>query len=272
MRIRIMISLVVLLTTSAITGTSSHFERKLTPTEIADDRLAELVEANVIAVHGFQVLLAKSSGKGDQSCFSPEKLSDAELNALSDHQANLLKSNLDGIRAWLKGDKSAFDPTKDLVPILKSGLTVPDKAPVNVFTRYLRENTKAPDVKIRAVASLYQIVLEVERDGDRLQEEYAFYIGLVLPVYVGQFNLPGTDADLLVAGRKLEGQSCAAPVGTSAAEWQIAGRKIWNWGEKNLHIRDERVLSAELLQEPEVKRLDPRLRSLPAQKIAVVGH
>jgi hypothetical protein len=141
-----------------------------------------------------------------------------------------------------------------------------------VFTNYLRRNTRASEVKIRAVASLYQTVLEVERDGDRLQEEYAFYIGLGLPVYAGQFNLPGTDADLLAVGRKLEGQSCEAPVGTSAAEWQIAGRKIWNWGEKNLHIRDERVVAAELLKEPDIKRLEPRLRSLPAQKIAVVGH
>src|SRR6185503_176071 len=163
-------------------------------------------------------------------------------------------------------------PAKDLEPIFSSGLMVPEKAPVNVFSSYLRQNTKANEVKIRAVASLYQTVLEVERDGDRLQEEFAFYIGLGLPVYIGQFNLPGADAELLAVGRKLEGQSCEAPVGTSAAEWQIAGRKIWNWGEKNLHIRDERVVAAELLEEPDVKRLEPRLRSLPAQKIAVVGH
>src|SRR6185369_17220412 len=49
-------------------------------------------------------------------------------------------------------------------------------------------------------------------------------------------------------------------------------RKIWNWGEKNLHIRDERVLAAELLKEPEVKQLQPRLRALPPQRIAVIGH
>jgi hypothetical protein len=238
----------------------------------ADVRLRQLVEANVIAVHAFQVLLAKTSGKGDRSCFSPGKLSDAELNALSDHQASLLKSDLAAIKAWVNGARSNFDPNRDLEPILKSGITVPEKAPVNVFTNYLRQNTRASEVKIRAVASLYQTVLEVERDGDRLQEEYAFYIGLGLSVYVGQFNLPGTDADLLAAGRKLEGQSCEAPVGTSAAEWQIAGRKIWNWGEKNLHIRDERVVAAELLKEPDIERLEPRLRSLPAQKIAVVGH
>src|SRR6185369_7863937 len=217
------------------------------------------------------VLLARTSGKGTP-CFATGELSDAALNALSEHQAKLLKSDLKQVKSWINGSESTFDPSIDLEPILSSGLKIPDNAPVNIFTHYLRQNTKASDVKIRAVASLYQTVLEVERDGDRLQEEFAFYIGLGLPVYVGQFKIPGTEADLLAAGRKLEGQSCEAPVGTSAAEWQIAGRKIWNWGEKNLHIRDERVLAAELLKEPEVKRLEPGLRALPAQRIAVVGH
>jgi len=238
----------------------------------AEARLAQLVEANIIAVHAFQVLLAASSGKGDRMCFSPGQLSEDQLKALSDHQANLLKVDIKEVQAWVKGQKSTFDPNQDLQPILSSGLTISLNAPVNVFSRYLRSQTKASDVKIRAVASLYQTVLEVERDGDRLQEEYAFYIGLGLPVYVGQFGLPGTDADLLSVGRQLAGQSCDAPVGTTAAEWQIAGRKIWNWGEKNLHIRDERVLSAELLNEPEVRRLVPALKALPPQKIAVIGH
>src|SRR6266508_754550 len=233
-------------------------------------RLAQLVEANVIAVHAFQVLLAKRSGKGDPACYSPGKLSDKELESLSEHQAKLLKSDLGEVSAWVRGAKSTFDPAQDLEPILSSGLRVPPKAPVNIFTDYL--HTKFSGVKTRSVASLYQTVLEVERDGDRLQEEYAFYIGLGLPVYVGQFNLPGSDADLLAVGRKLEGQACESPVGTTAAEWQIAGRKIWNWGEKNLHIRDERVLAAELLREPGVKQLVANLRAMPPQKIAVIGH
>ena len=236
-----------------------------------EQRLAKLVEANVIAVHAFQVLLAKSSGKG-RECFSANSVSDAELNALSEHQAKLLKTDIKQLRLWVNGRKSTFNPEQDLQPILTTKLRIPDNAPVNVFTRYLRQNTKTSDVNIRTVASLYQTVLEVERDGDRLQEEFAFYIGLGLSVYVGQFNLPGTDADLLAVGRKLEGQSCEAPVGTSAAEWRIAGRKIWNWGEKNLHIRDERVLAAELLKEPEVKKLEPQLRAMTPQRIAVVGH
>jgi hypothetical protein len=235
-------------------------------------RLAQLVEANVIAVHAFQVLLAKTSGKGDPTCYSHGKLSNAELESLSEHQAKLLKSDLNEVKAWARGATSTFDPTQDLEPILSSGLTVPAKAPVNIFTDYLLRKTRTDLLKARAVASLYQTVLEVERDGTVLQDEYTFYIGLGLPVYVGQFGLPGSDAELLAVGRQLEGQSCASPVGTSAAEWQIAGRKIWNWGEKNLHIRDERTLAAELLREPDVKRLVPQLRALPAQKIAVIGH
>src|SRR5204862_5580798 len=127
-------------------------------------------------------------------------------------------------------------------------------------------------IKTRAIASLYQTVLEVERDGDLLQDQFAFYIGLGLPVYLKQLGLPGRDSDLLLSGQRLVGRSCAAPFETGAAEWQIAGRKIWNWGEKNLHVRDQKVLAAELLSERDVKALVPRLRALPPQKIAVIGH
>src|SRR5262249_29141097 len=113
-----------------------------TRNEVSSVRLTQLVEANVIAVHAYQVLLAKSSGKGDRSCFSPGSLSDAELNALSEHQTRLLKTDLSSVRAWVKGATTSFDPSQDLLPILNSSLVVSDKAPVNVFTRYLHQNTK----------------------------------------------------------------------------------------------------------------------------------
>ena len=126
-------------------------------------------------------------------------------------------------------------------------------------------------MQVRAVASLFQTNLEVERDGDRLQELFAFYAGLGLPVYLGQMGLPGSDEAFLAMGRELEGKACASPFGTAAADWQIAGRKNWNWGEKNLGIRDEKVLAAELLKEPDVAALVPRMKAMPGQRIAVVG-
>jgi hypothetical protein len=237
-------------------------------------RFRQLIEANIIATHAFQILLAKKSGKGDAACFAQGGLSDGELEALVKHQSNLLKSKAGEANAWVRGGGSGFDPSKDLEPILKSGLAVPAGAPVNVFTDYLRAHGRSMSgaAGLRSVASLYQTILEVERDGDLLQDQFAFYIGLGLPVYVGQLGLPGGDEAMLGAGRELERRACASPFATDAAAWQIAGRKVWNWGEKHLHIRDDKVLAAELLRERDVRAVVPRLRAVSAQKVAVVGH
>ena len=273
---RVFLRLLVFYLLMSMAAASFLYGQNLRPAErkqkASDSRLSQLVEANVIATHAYQVLLAKKSGKGDPACYGSGKLSDGELEALVEHQAKLLKLNTSAINAWVRGAKSDFDPALDLEPILSSGLAVPANAPVNIFADYLRRKTKAHDPKVRPMASLYQTVLEVERDGDLLQDEFAFYIALGLPVYVGQLHLPGSDADMLAAGRELAGRACIAPFDTGAAEWQIAGRKIWNWGEKNLHIRDEKVLAAELLNEQDVRVLKSRLHALPPQKIAVIGH
>jgi hypothetical protein len=235
-------------------------------------RLQKLVEANIIAVHAYQLVLAHKQKNVDAACWSNNDLTDSDLQQLVDHQASLLSAPADA-RRWALGAPSSFDPTKDLAPLLAAKLPLSPKLPVNVFAGYLQQ--RAPRYRqeeIRSVANLYQTVLEVERDGDRLQELYAFYIALGLPVYIGQLGLPGTDADLLRTGTELEGKSCASPVGVTAAEWQIAGRKMWNWGEKNLHVRDAQVVGDELLAEPDVASLIPKMKSLPPQKIAIIGH
>ena len=235
-------------------------------------RLGQLVEANVLGAQAFQVALARKEGKGDPRCYPTTSLTDAQAAALEAHQAALLKADGKEVRAWAEGKPSTFDPKADLEPLLSSGLRLADALPVNVFTRWLAERTKAGRVQVRAIASLLQTNLEVERDGDRLQELFAFYTGLGLPVYLGQVGLPGTDEAFLAMGRQLEPETCASPFGTAAADWQIAGRKNWNSGEKNLGIRDDKVLAKELLEEPDVKALVPRIRALPPQRIAVIGH
>jgi hypothetical protein len=248
-------------------------QQKVTSTAApGPERLAQLVEANIVAVHAYQTQLARKQTNVDPGCWAATDPKDAELDALVAHQASLL-SMAPAARAWALGAPSTFDPGKDLQPLLAAQLPMPPTLPVNLFASYL--HGKAPQFRkeeIRSIANLYQTVLEVERDGDRLQELYAFYIAVGLPVYVGQLGLPGGDEDFLAVGRVLEGHACASPVGLSAAEWQIAGRKIWNWGEKNLHVRDAKVLADELLAEPDVQSLEPRIKALPAQRIAVIGH
>lgn len=247
------------------------------PTAVEDvvsnrSRLEQLVEADIAGVHAYQVKLARAAKKGDPACWS-SPLADADLDALVAHQAALLASDLPSVKAWTEGRPSSFDPARDVEPLLRSGLVLADTLPVNVYTSYLTAAVPGrPRADLRAIANLYQTVLEVERDGDLLQDLYRFDIALGLPVYVGTLGLPGSDADLLAAGHALEGRSCASPVGLGAAEWQIAGRKIWNWGEKNQHIRDARVVASELLSEPATAALIPKMRALPARKVAVIGH
>lgn len=62
-------------------------------------RFAQLVEANVIATHAYQILLAGKSGKGDAACFARGGLSDEALQALVTHQGNLLKSKAEEVGA-----------------------------------------------------------------------------------------------------------------------------------------------------------------------------
>jgi hypothetical protein len=236
------------------------------------ERLEQLVEANIVAVHAYQILLARKQSHADPACWPANDPKDTDLEALVAHQTSLLSSPATA-KMWALGAPSPFDPAKDLQPLLATRLTMPEQLPLNVFTNYLRQQApRHRNEEIRSIANLYQTVLEVERDGDRLQDLYAFYIALGLPVYVGQLGLPGRDEDFLATGRLLDGKACSSPFGLSAPEWQIAGRKIWNWGEKNLHVRDAQVVADELLAEPDVRPLIPKMKELRAQRIAVIGH
>lgn len=239
----------------------------------SSEKLARIVEANVQAVHAYQVLLARKQGKGDARCWPRETPSDGALKAIVAHQDALVTADPSAIQAWTEGRPSSFDPAKDLEPMLAARLPLADDLPLNVLARDLAAQAPGrPPADIRALANLYQTVLEVERDGDRLQDLYHLYIPLGLPVSIEQLGLPGSDAELLEVGQRLAGKACESAVGLSAAEWQIAGRKIWNWGRKNRHTRDARVVANELLAEPDVAALVPRLRAAKPRKIAVIGH
>ena len=169
-------------------------------------RLEQLVEANILGTHAFQVALAKKEGKGDPACYSPGALTDAQLATLETHQAALMKADVTAVRRWAEGKPSAFDPKIDLEPLLASGLLLADALPVDVFTRWLSEHAMAPRVQVRSLASLFQTNLEVERDGDRLQELFAFYAGLGLPVYLGQLGPAGDGCRLPRHGPRARGE------------------------------------------------------------------
>ena len=92
--------LLLMLTTGLFAFSPNLSSRAKRSNDQTASRLARLVEANVIAVHAYQVVLAKKSGKGDPACFSAGALTDAQLESLSDHQSKLLKSDLRSVKAW----------------------------------------------------------------------------------------------------------------------------------------------------------------------------
>ena len=237
-----------------------------------DSRIAQLIQANVIATHAYQVLLARRTGRGSLECYSPVGLSDSDLEGLVEHQRRLLLEGRLGIREWAHGRPSRFKPSVNLEPILKAPLVVRQDAPVNVATEWLTRNAQAKRNDVRAIASLFQTVLEIDRDGGLLQEQFDFYAGLDLQVFLGSLRIDGSDAAFLAAGRELAPRTCASPFDTGPEAWQIAARKVWNWAEKKLHIRDEWTIARELLAEPGFADIVPRIESLPAQKVAVIGH
>lgn len=242
-------------------------------TQTITSRRAQLVEANIIAVQAYQMILARQLHKGSSACYLESAPNTAVLHSLVKHQASLLAEPAAQVARWADFQQSTFHPAKDLKPLLDAKLPLSPDLPVNVFTRYLEKQALAqPQENIRSVANLYQTVLELNRDGDLLQDLYRFYIALHLPVYVGQLGLPGSDADFLATAQQLAGKSCASPVDLSVAAWQIAGRKVWNWGEKNLHMRGADTIAMELLAEPQFAKLIPEMQAMPAEKIAIIGH
>jgi hypothetical protein len=90
-------------------------------------------------------------------------------------------------------------------------------------------------------------------------------------VYGGEIGLRGDDAAHAALGARLAGATCAAPFATDATAWTIAGRKVWNWGEKHLGIRNAAIVAVEMSREPSVQAVLSRLRDAPPSRVAVIG-
>jgi len=240
----------------------------------AGHRTHDLIEANIVATHAYQVNMALQTGKGDTNAWTPQGLSTNDLAALIAHQKQLLAGPVGDIVAWIRGQNSPFDPARDLNPILASPLRPSaTNLPVNAMARILGERSGESGVRVRALASLLQMMLDVDRDGTQLQDLFALYTALGLPVHTAQLGLKETtDAEFLALAQRLSPALCASPFGTDPAAVRILFRKMWNWGHRYTGERDKTVLARELMEEPDIKALLPRVRAMPAQKIAVIGH
>jgi hypothetical protein len=102
------------------------------------------VEANILGVHAYQILLARKQPNVDSGCWPQTEPKEGDLEGLVAHQHSLLRSPADA-RRWVLASPSEFNPATDLQPLLSAKLPMPPSLPLNVFTAYLRE--KAPQFR-----------------------------------------------------------------------------------------------------------------------------
>ena len=234
-------------------------------------RRSQVVEANILATHAYHVLLARRKGRGAGAGFAAA-LSDAQLKTLVQHQKSLLAERPADVLDWAEGRMSRFDTSKDLQPLLEAPLELPPTLPLHVIADYLMRRTRASALRCRALASLFQMMLDVARDGDRLQEMFALYVKLGLPVHLGQLGLPNTDEAFVRTGKALAARMGRAPYPTDRHTMRMLCVKTANWGRRHTGERTRRTLADELLARPGVRALIPKIRAMPAQRIAVIGH
>lgn len=239
----------------------------------ASSRRARFVEAIAAGVHAYQLLLARKSTRADRACWTTSD-DVARLEALVAHFTSLVTEKVDTLRAWADSAPSTFDPKRDLDPLVAAAgrFTMSPRLPLRAIEADLVQYGCSDPSRARALAVLYQLVLEVERDGDVLQDELRLVAALGLPISPKDCGASGSDEDFLAMGRRLAATTCAAPFDVDAKAWQIAGRKLWNWAEKMRGERGASQIAGELAREPEIAALFPRLARLSPRRIVVLGH
>ena len=235
-----------------------------------ESRKGKLVEALIRGIHLHQVLLPGRTGRGASECFSASALRPEQIGALQSAEAALLSLTSEGLREWV--DRGAGLAAKLVTDLLSAPVTISPRLPVSVITSHLvREAPTQPTASVRALASLFQLTLEVERDAGEMQDLFCIYTTLSLPVCFQDLGLDYGPRELDSLAAELAQQTCAAPYDTSQHAWRLALEKVRFWGEKYSGRITADTYAQELLTR-ELKEVGRALRALPPMRVCVLGH
>ena len=238
------------------------------------DRRGQVVEAFIQAIHLYQVNPRLRGKPGDADAFSDAGLAAEARDALLQEFDTLVAAGADGIARWVaQGDVAEPAVGRAVGALLAKPAPLAESLPVSRVTALLRARApQAELVGIRALASLYQLVLEVERDGTVLPALFKIYIALKLPVFLDEIGLAYDTADFIAMAEILAVACCAAPVDTSLHSWQLVSRKIKNLGERHTGKVTAEQYADELAGWPEVAACADRVRKWPPRRFTVLGH
>jgi len=236
----------------------------------APERLVKLADALCAGVHWGQVLLCEKRKQGDAACFALPPGGVGQAQDLAKVFDRLCARPTDQVVTWATGGTQA-EVAADIGALLALPLPKAEALPLNVAHRYMHTRITGPEEFFRrAVANLLQLCIEVDRDGTQLQDLVRIYVALGIK----QLSLPATEAEKRADGEKLAKETCACPFSmeTDGEQWYAIMLKIENWVQKTSGQRDRTHLADELLREPEIEALVPKLKKLPPMRVAVVGH
>jgi len=237
---------------------------------VGESRKGKLVEALIRGIHVHQVLLAGRTGRGDTQCYSPDGLTPDKLAALDSLGAQLLSLAAEDLQHWVEAGTGPA--AKLVVDLLSAPLTLSPQLPVSVIASHLaREAPTAPRASVRALASLFQLTLEVERDAREMQDLFRIYTSLGLPVCFQDLGLDYGPRELDGLAADLAERTSPAPYDTSQHAWRLALEKVRFWGEKYSGRITADTYAQELLT-GELKELTAALRDLPPMRVCVLGH
>jgi len=226
-----------------------------------------------MGAHAYQVLLYERTRKGDAQAFSSQGLTPAQLRGLAAAHEALAASDPVETAKWVEGKSSTFDAADALEPLVQAPLVLDARLPVSVATAFFAaRDPDMPPERVRVLANLLQVVLEIRRDEGTLQSMFRFYLPLGLLAGPQDFGIDDDNVRFLELGTELAGRSCPAPFDTGKLAWQIALRKVQNWNLEYRGILGPREYAEELLARDDIKPLIPKIRAMPRQLILVLGH
>jgi len=241
--------------------------------DIAGERRGQLVEAIIRGTHLCQADLVRQNGKGDPAAYGEQGLSAADQTQLIKAYGTIIATPPEDVAKWIAGDDNACGGGKAIAELTTAKIDLANSLPVSVMTRFItRRMGNVPSSSIRAVASLFQIVLETTRDAATLHNVFSVYHAAGLPVYMGELAINYDTPQFVMLGNELAPQCCASPFGTSADAWQMACRKLQNWGEQCTGKVTADTYAREVLEKSLAKECVSVIQAMPAQKICVIGH
>jgi hypothetical protein len=208
--------------------------------------LAKVAEACIVGAHARQAM-----SKG----FSGPTWADAELEALDRRFLKLISGDLSQVE-----------------PILAAGVCPPDDAPARVVEKLLAgEAPAASRADIKAMTSLCQMSVEMNRDGTVLQDLYKFLDAQGLAVAYQQIGLVMDEAMAYRLAEAMSRQVGKCPYDVSVKMCALTFIKTKMWGERVSGIITAATYARELERGPLAPYL-PAIRAMRPMKICVLGH